>query len=277
MSARPREPGEVGWVDEDGMFPFVRLSLRMRLIARTRSAYQDIEVFEHPQLGRVLMLDGVFQTSSADAAIYHEMLAWVPLSVLDEACGGRVAILGGGDGALLREVLQWPALTEVVVAELDPAVVELCRAHLGVHGDFEDPRVTLRIGDARAYVAEAARARHGLDLLLVDLSAPPATLDSVFDARFVEDVHAALAPGGRVCQYVGSRALQADLIRATAARYRAEFGHVELFRAAIPTYVGGDSVFLVAGDGSSAQPRVEHRGLHYGPALHRAAFVSPGS
>ncbi|MBE7210828.1 MAG: polyamine aminopropyltransferase, partial [Gluconacetobacter diazotrophicus] len=50
-------------------------------LARERSPFQDIVVFDSEHHGRVLMLDGVVQITERDEFVYQEMLAHVPLLV----------------------------------------------------------------------------------------------------------------------------------------------------------------------------------------------------
>jgi len=57
-------------------------------IARVRSQYQDILVFDSASHGRVLMLDGVVQITEADEFVYQEMMAHVPL--LNHGAAARV-------------------------------------------------------------------------------------------------------------------------------------------------------------------------------------------
>lgn len=45
------------------------------------SEFQRIEVFESPDLGRFLMLDGDILFSEADEFIYNEMVTHVPMAV----------------------------------------------------------------------------------------------------------------------------------------------------------------------------------------------------
>jgi len=71
-----------------------------------------------------------------------------------------VAIVGGGEGATLREVLKHRTVREAVMVEIDEELVGLCREHLPEWNDcsdvagsaaancFDDDRATLRYMDA---------------------------------------------------------------------------------------------------------------------------------
>ena len=87
------------WKERVGEFG-VSLSLNTKTLHRERSKYQDIEILEHEQFGRILVLDGYVQACQADEFIYHEMAVHVPLLGYshDKA---SVLIVGGGDGGIL--------------------------------------------------------------------------------------------------------------------------------------------------------------------------------
>ena len=61
----------------DGMG--IALSLEMVLLHREQSPFQLIEIFDHADFGRILVLDGYIQASQADEFVYHEMALQVPL------------------------------------------------------------------------------------------------------------------------------------------------------------------------------------------------------
>ncbi|VTR37756.1 Spermidine synthase [Serratia fonticola] len=81
-------------------------------------------IFENPVLGRVMALDGVVQTTERDEFIYHEMMTHVPLLAHGQA--RKVLIIGGGDGAMLREVCRHQGVEHITMVEIDAGVVEFC-------------------------------------------------------------------------------------------------------------------------------------------------------
>ena len=57
------------------LHPDIEFGLKVeRTIHQGRTAFQSVVVFENELAGRVLVLDGVIQTTEADEFIYHEML-----------------------------------------------------------------------------------------------------------------------------------------------------------------------------------------------------------
>ncbi len=164
------------WWYERDCDTLVRQGLLVRKLHRSRTAHQEVEILEHNRLGRILVLDGILQTTQADEFIYHEMISHVGLlgrnAASDPSHRASVLIIGGGDGGTLREVLLHPWVARVVMVEIDGEVVELCKEHLGIHGDYTDPRVTLRIEDGAGYLLSAEARRDPFDAILVDSTDP---------------------------------------------------------------------------------------------------------
>ena len=143
-----------------------------RLVAWTRTPYQDVSVADIEELGRSLIIDGKIQSSLLDEHVYHESLVH-PAMV---AHGGprRVLVLGGGEGATLREVLRYRSVEEAVMVDLDQGVVEFAREHLKEwhQGAFDNPRATLVFDDGRRFLEEAVRRGEAWDVVVADLVDP---------------------------------------------------------------------------------------------------------
>lgn len=262
-------------------------ALEVRLIHREQSPYQLIEVFEHADLGRILVLDGYIQATQADEFVYHEMALHVPLlgRRRDQA---SVLIIGGGDGGALREALVHPFVARVTMMEIDARVIEAANRFLAVNGDYADPRVTLIVDDAVAAVKRAAAAGEQYDLILLDLTEPVGPSAQLFTETFLAELCALVSPSGVIVDsdsiYLtrgGGRFLQEqsgggeNLVN--AMRRTRLLPHFEVYRAHVPLYPGADFGFFLYGrDGVSlAEPVADHVGRHYSPAVHRAAFALP--
>lgn len=146
--------------------------------------------------GRVLM--NSFSRSS------EEELARLAVDRLGDRPARRVLIAGLGMGFTLRALLdRAPPAAQIVVAELNPVVVEWCRGPLGpATGEaIRDPRVRVEIRDVADVIAGAPAG--AFDLILLDLyegpnSATQAADDPFYGASALARVHRALAPGGVV-------------------------------------------------------------------------------
>ena len=97
-----------------------------KVVYATTSPYQRIVVTNNPGQGRTghrLFLNGNLQFAERDEYRYHEAL--VHPAMLAHGAPQRVAVLGGGDGMAVREILKHPSVQQVTLVELDPAMTEL--------------------------------------------------------------------------------------------------------------------------------------------------------
>ncbi len=225
------------WVDETLYPDWGQRFARTAEIARVRSPFQDILVFDSASHGRVLMLDGVVQITEADEFVYQEMMAHVPL--LNHGAASRVLVIGGGDGGILRRVLQHRTVESAVLVEIDAEVIALSKAHLpGIGGGaWTDPRAEVVVGDAIHYVFGAPAG--SFDAIIVDSTDPAGVGEVLFTAEFYRECARVLGPGGVVVNQGGVPFMQADELRLSAARRAAFFPDTHAYAIAVPTYVGG--------------------------------------
>jgi spermidine synthase len=168
-----------------------------RTIVRRTTAMQDVEIVETPSYGRMLLLDGLVQSSEDDEYAYHEAL--VHPGLIAHPGPKDVLIIGGGEGATLREVLRHRTVERVVMVDIDAELLELCKEHLDDwhRGSFWDPRAELVIGDGRAFLQETERSFDAVILDITDfLDHGPAT--RLYTREFYELVARRLNPGGVV-------------------------------------------------------------------------------
>lgn len=242
---------------------------------------QDLAVFDNPAFGRVLMLGGAIQVTTGDEFVYHEMMAHVPLVTHGRA--ERVVIVGGGDGGLAREVLRHP-VREVVLVEIDRAVIDLCRREIPEvsAGAFDDPRLEVVIADGAAWMETAAPA----DAILVDAPDPVGPGAALFTAAFHAACRRALRPGGVVAFQSGMPFLSPDRLAAHAASLRRAFPAVRFYLSTVPSYTGGPMAHGLAADRAETlavspaviAERAQALGLTgraWSPAVHAAAFALP--
>jgi len=275
------ETGE-GWFTES-LYSDLQQRLQVsKILHRGKTEFQDIMVFENPRLGRVLTLDGVVQTTEGDEFAYHEMLAHVP--ILAHGAAKRVAIIGGGDGGTLEEVLKHP-VERAVMVEIDGAVVDICRKFLPSisNGAFEDARAELIIADGVKFMAETDEV---FDVIIIDSTDPMGPSVPLFGEAFYADCQRRLSPDGVIVTQSGVTFMQADEARGTHARMKPIFADASLYLTQVPSYGAG---FMTLGWGcNSTTPRatpletLEQRyaaaGLetrYYTPAVHQASFALP--
>ncbi|MBV8675765.1 MAG: fused MFS/spermidine synthase, partial [Planctomycetaceae bacterium] len=166
-----------------------------RTIAKARTAMQDVEIVETLSYGPMLLLDGIIQSAEDDEHVYHEALVHPGLIAHD---GPReVLIIGGGEGATLREVLRHQSVERASMVDIDGQLVELCKEHLDDwhRGSFDDPRAEVLIGDGRGFLEMTDRT---FDVVICDitdfLDHGPAL--RLYTKQFYELIGRRLNPGG---------------------------------------------------------------------------------
>jgi spermidine synthase len=274
------------WINETLYPDWGQRFLVRRELARVKSDFQDIAIFESTSHGRVMVLDGVIQITEADEFVYQEMLTHVPL--LAHGAAENVLIIGAGDGGVLRRVLQHDTVKRAVMVEIDGEVIRLAKEFLpGIAGDaWTDKRAEVIVGDGIDYVQRAHDA--AFDVIIVDSTDPIGVGEVLFTDAFYHNCARILTSRGLVVNQCGVPFMQADELRETSARRGKFFPHVTAYVAAVPTYVGG---FMTLGwaakDASlSATPmeiirdRASKAGLlgttqYWTPEIHIGAFNLP--
>lgn len=245
--------------------------------------HQRLVIFKNPVFGRMMMLDGVTQTTEADEFIYHEMLAHVPILAHGDA--KKVLIIGGGDGGMLREVLRHKSVELCTMVEIDPSVVELSKEYLPNHsaGAFDDPRTHLVFDDGAAFVKNPP---HTYDVMIVDSTDPIGPGEVLFQDTFYANARGCLNPGGVLVTQNGVPFMQPDELKNTVTHLRHLFADASCYLATIPTYVGGpmalgwatDNQALRSIDRETLIARFEQADIttrYYTPDVHKAAFALP--
>jgi spermidine synthase len=157
--------------------------VQKKLIVSRQSPYQRIDVYYVESRssywkgeGIVTFLDGVSQSASSDEYVYHEALVQPAMMIHPKP--QKVLVVGGGEGATLRELLSHPSVTEAHMAELDPMMVDVAINYLDeLHqGAFNNSRTRLHVGDGIQYIRDMPEGY--FDVIILDLLDPE---DSMLD------------------------------------------------------------------------------------------------
>ncbi|RID98300.1 polyamine aminopropyltransferase [Simplicispira hankyongi] len=253
------------------------------LLARVQSQWQHIEVFDNALFGRVMRIDGCFMTSERDEFFYHEPMVHLPAI----AHGGprSALVVGGGDGGAVEELLKHPGMQRVVLAELDAEVIAMARAWLGGihHGALDNPRVDIRLGDARVLI-EAGGER--FDQIVLDLTDPFGPALDLYTVEFYQACRKRLAPGGVLSLHLGSPIHLPGSMARIAASLRAAFPIVRPYLQYVPLYgtlwcmaMASESTDPALLDAAAVDARIAERGLAdlqlYNGAVHQALLAQP--
>lgn len=272
------------WVEETLHRGF-RARLRAdRVLFDSQTELQHLIIFETPDFGRVMMLDGVVQLSTKDEFVYHEMMSHVPLFAHGRAA--KALIIGGGDGGVLREALKHPELESVTLCEIDRGVIDLCREHFPEisAGAYDDPRTRIVIADGTKFVAETDER---FDVIMVDSTDPIGPGAVLFTKQFYADCARSLKPGGLLVTQNGLPFLQAPELQQSVGFFRELFGDASAYLASTPSYFGGPMSYGWATDNKKLRrhrrKRIERRYQKAGafptrywrPDVHVAAFALP--
>lgn len=141
-----------------------------RIVLSSSSPYQRIVVTQGRQ-GARLYLNGNLQFAQSDEYRYHEALVHPAMAA--HGAPKKIAVLGGGDGMAVREVLKYPSVQAVTLVELDPAMTGLFKSNAmmtALNGNaLNDPRVSIVNTDAFRWLQETAEM---FDVIVVDFPDP---------------------------------------------------------------------------------------------------------
>ncbi|ADI32117.1 polyamine aminopropyltransferase [Staphylothermus hellenicus] len=175
-----------------------------KVFVTEKTPYQEIMLAELEDFGRALIIDNLIQSTERDEYIYHESLVH-PAMVLHPN-PRKVLIIGGGEGATLREVLKHKTVEEAVMVDIDEKVVEFSKKYLEYmhQGSFYDKRAKVIIMDGLKYVKEAPNNYY--DVVILDLTDPYAgeVAKPLYSEKFYREIHRILGEDGVVVTQAGN-------------------------------------------------------------------------
>lgn len=255
-------------------------------LLHTRSQFQEITIADTLCYGKALFLDGIPQSSLADEFIYHETL--VHPALVAHPAPRAVFIAGGGEGAILRDILRHNTIEKVVMVDIDEELIQIVKTHLPEwhQGAFDDPRVQVLHADALAYLQQTDER---YDVIYGDLPDPvedsPAA--PLFTVDFFALVKSRLNPGGFY-------ALQAENTEVEWCRAHIEivnrlkqvFAHVRSYQVNMSFYglpwgfaLGSDTPFAERLTPEAVERTLAERGCsglrHYDAETHQHMFSLP--
>jgi spermidine synthase len=231
---------------------------RRRSAALLVAAAGDLAVLRDPErpTGRLLR-QGDMDASYVDLAdprhLEFDYLRWMA-AVVEGVGACDVVHVGGAACALARALgAAWPERRQEVI-EIDPAVVELARRHLGLR---RTRGLRIRTGDGRAILA--ARQAGSADAVVVDAFVGARVPKHLFTAEALADLARVVRPNGVVVvNVVDARGLPDT--RAIAAGLRGSFSVVAaLGGSAVLHGRRAGNVVLAAGHGELPLERIRSR------------------
>ncbi len=207
-----------------------------QVLVREETRCQQVEIVDTYEFGRCLFLDGKMQSSQVDEYLYHEFLVHPAMVTHPEP--KQALIIGGGEGATLREVLRHRGLERVDMVEIDRDVLDFARKHLVAwhQGAFDDPRVRIIVDDGRKFIQDS---REIYDIIIIDVSDPtcegPASM--LYTLQFYQSVAARLKPAGIMSLQAGTSSIVGGEIMASLYKtLQRVFPVVRAYEANIPSF-----------------------------------------
>ena len=206
-----------------------------------KSYYQQIDVFDTYEFGRVLVLDGFIMLTEKDEYIYHEMVTAVPMAVNPDI--KNVLVIGAGDGGTIRELTRYNGIERIDMVEIDEQVVSVCKEYLPQTAcKFDDERVNLFFEDGLKFVR---RKENEYDLIIVDSTDPFGPGEGLFTKEFYGNCFKALTDNGILINQHESTYYDSyvDMVKRTHKRISSAFPVSMVYQAHIPTYPSGHWLF----------------------------------
>lgn len=256
-----------------------QLSVRVtKTLHHETTAFQDLVIVETPQWGRLLALDGYFQTNDVDEFVYHEMGAHVPLFTHPNP--KRVLVIGGGDGGMVREVVKHPGVEHVDLVEIDGRVIETSKQYfpaisVALTGN---PKVHVHVEDGIKWVQDREAE---YDVIIIDSSEPVGPGEGLFTAEFYANVYKCLTGDGVMVAQTESPWTNAHVIKRAFGGISKSFPITRLYTCAVPTYPTGLWSFTLGSkvhdplDADPAERIGDMSTKYYTPDVHFAALQLP--
>lgn len=144
-----------------------------KLLFSERSPYQLVEIYNSPDFGNCLVLDGFINLAESDLSYTHNLMCHGK----QEYKGKDVLILGGGDGALLHELLKEKPKF-VTMVDIDEAVIKGCKEHMKsvcgtVLDKMETDQYKIIVDDACKWLKTYKEEKKQFDIIFGDLTDIP--------------------------------------------------------------------------------------------------------
>ena len=220
----------------------VKLSVRIeKQLFSGESEYQRIDVFDSEEFGKFISLDGEIVFSEKDEFIYDEMVTHVPMAVHPHV--KNVLIIGGGDGGVAKELLQYKSIESIDVVETDRMFVDVCREYFPeVACALDDERVKIHYDDGLRFL----RNKKGIyDLIINDSTDPFGHTEGLFTKEFYGSCYNALKDDGIMVYQHGSPFYDEDEAACRSMHRKAfrSFPISRVYQAHIPTCPSGYWLF----------------------------------
>jgi spermidine synthase len=246
-----------------------------------KTEFQQIDVFETYEFGKMLTIDGIIMVTEKDEFVYHEMIVHVPMATNPNI--KKVLVVGGGDGGTVRELTRYKTIEKIDMVEIDKVVVDVSRKLIQQTAcKLDDERVTLFFEDGVKFMS---KKQDEYDLIIIDSTDPIGPGEGLFTEDFYGDCYRALTSNGIMINQNESPYYdkeRRELIRANN-KIKKIFPLVKVYQFHMTTYPSGHWLFgfnskgiePVANESIDHWNQLELKTKYYNTDLHRASFMLP--
>jgi len=263
------------WLTEDEK-ENLKISYRIeKVLFEETSEFQHVMVLDSCEFGRMLVLDGIVQTTTLDGFIYNEMISHMPLSI--HPAPRHVLIIGGGDCGAAQEAIKYESVEQIDLVEIDEAVVRACKQYLPEisGGPDSDPRIHFHYCDG---VEFAKRFRNKYDVVIVDSSDPIGPAVQLFETSFYQSLHDILKDDGLMVCQSQSPIFHKDITAQSYKRISSLFPYAKMYTAVVPTYPGGLWSFTIGSKREIPAPeqiRFNKKAQYVNENILKSSFALP--
>lgn len=216
----------------------------LNLIEDSSSSVQNVQLYKHDQLGKVLIIDDEIQHVENWIPYYHEAITHIPSMFIEKI--EKILILGGGDLYAASEILKYNSVKKIVLCDHDINVINLTeRYYTHAKNVLSDKRFCLVVSDAIKYINECSEK---FDLIIDDCFN---LVDAFKNEKIFNTLKSMLSSNGVCCSLVYRHIYDKNIMCKTAERlFRNHKTVISL--VTVPEYPGifhilsmwGNSVYL---------------------------------
>lgn len=222
----------------------------MKLLEECSSELQNVQIFQHKQLGKILVINEEIHNVENWAPFYHEAITHIPMMFIENP--KTVLVLGGGDLYAAEIVLKYPTVERVVICDYDPNVIDLTQKYYS-HANkvIDDARVQFIYRDAKQYICNC---NEKFDLIIDDCF----NLVEDFDAadNVFESLTDLLTENIGVCCSLLYRHIFEQYVMKTTKKRLFEKNNTVLSLVTVPEYPGVLHLLAIWGKANSLSQKM---------------------
>ncbi|MEO7549093.1 MAG: polyamine aminopropyltransferase, partial [Ramlibacter sp.] len=231
-----------------------------RVVFAATSPWQRI-VVTRGRAGHRLFLNGNLQFAERDEYRYHEALVHPAMAA--HGAARKVAVLGGGDGMAVREVLRYPGVESITLVELDPNMTQLFSTHETLArlngGALSSPKLKIVNADAFSWLEQTSEV---FDVIIVDFPDPTNfSIGKLYTNSFYALLEQRLAASGYAVVQTTSPLVARESFWTVVSTIESVGLQAYPYHAHVPSF--GEWGFVMAGRRPLRQPTVLPEGLRF--------------